>query len=212
MTSAVNAGVITAGDSIRFFDKEGSTGGGEFGVAELPAYNVELFRTFCLEKTEHIDFSKYGFKVVGVTTTAYDGSVGPAGDPLDPMTAYLYTAFVKHTLVSGYDYTAGTAQHIADANALQHAIWFIEQEPGVAPLAGKALAFYNEAVAAGWKTLGDVRVLNLEWNAPGDPFTKRQYAEGTKAQDVLYIVPEPSVMILLGLGLVGIGVSRRRRS
>ena len=156
-------------------------------------------------------FSKYGFKVVGVTTTAFNGSVGPAGDPLDPLTAYLYTGFINHTLVTPYDYTPGSAQHIADANALQTAIWYIEQEPAVV-LSGKALAFYNEAVLAGWKTVGDVRVLNLEWNAPGDPFTHRQFPAGTKAQDVLYIVPEPSVLILLGLGLVGIGISRRRLS
>jgi len=195
--SVLNAGpIIHVGDSLRFYNQEGNVGGGEFGVAILPD-NTELFRTFCLERTEAISFDKNGLIVAGITDTVQLGSTG-VGDPLDPKTAYLYDAFLKKTLVTPYDYTPGSAQHVSDANDLQLAIWAIEQEPGVI-LTAKAQAFIDEATAAGWTSTGSVSALNM------------MTPSGAFAQDVLYVIPEPSVMILMGLGLVGIGIARRRR-
>jgi hypothetical protein len=41
---------LSVGDTIRFYDREGTTGGGEFGAALAGAVpNPELFRTFCVQ-------------------------------------------------------------------------------------------------------------------------------------------------------------------
>ena len=89
----VDADSIKAGDVIRFFDREGNTGGGEFGVARLPDSNTELFRTFCLQRTEYMDFNAAGFKVITITEYAQLGN-----DRIESQTAYLFTQFRNETL------------------------------------------------------------------------------------------------------------------
>jgi hypothetical protein len=108
-------------------------------------------------------------------------------------------------LVAGYDYTNAT-NRASDANALQKAIWFIEQEDATA-LTGKALTLYNEAAAAvaagSWSGIGDVRILNIETNS------------GVEAQDQLVMtmvsVPLPTGAAMACLGLLGLAGVRRRR-
>jgi len=209
LSAAPSQAGIVVGDYIRFFDREGSTGGGEFGVAELPNANTELFRTFCMQLDEDQDFDPAGFKVVDIS----DHVQGASGnDPLDWRTAYLYTQFSKGTL-SSYDYTPGSAGHVASANALQTAIWAIENEPGIV-VAGQALAWINEAAAAisggSWTGIGNVRVLSLEWT---DGHNKH-FGEGDPAQDVLMMVPEPAsfaVWSLLGASCLVAGYRKRRQ-
>lgn len=202
--SVCQAGIST-GDTIRFTNREGSTGGGEFGVAELPNANTELFRTFCLQVNEYLDFSPIGFKVVDIS----DHAQGYSDDPLDARTAYLYTQFRNGTL-SNYNYTPSSAAHVASADALQKAFWAIEGETGSAT--GQALTWINEAAAAisggAWSGLGNVRVLNIEWTFRSEG----QFPEGTPAQDVLTIVPEPaSFTVWCVLGMAGLAAWRRRR-
>lgn len=195
---------ISVGDSIRFTNREGNTGGGEFGVAELPNANTELFRTFCLQVNEYLDFSPLGFKVVDIS----DRAQGYADDPLDARTAYLYTQFSKGTL-SGYDYSPNTSGHAASADALQRAFWAIENETG--PASGQALAWINEAALAissgAWSGLGNVRVLSIAWIDRHDEGRE----PGTPGQDVLMMVPEPaSFMVWSLLGVAGLVAYRRR--
>jgi hypothetical protein len=82
-------------------------------------------------------------------------------------------------------------------------MWFIEQESAT-PLLGKSLLFYTEAntaVTTGlWTGLGDVRVLNL-YTLDGNV--------RTNYQDVLVMVPAPSALALMGVGVLVAG--RRRR-
>lgn len=153
------------------------------------------FQSFCLEFNEHIGIPSIVYAVISTSGPTGSQAVkggAPVADPLDPMTAYLYTRFAKGVL-NGYDYVAGSGRE-ASAKALQNAIWFIEGEVGSLDL-GLATQFYNDAVAAGWTTIGNVRVLNLYANA--------DYT-GLK-QDQLYLVPAPAAvgLGLLGLGLVG---------
>ena len=128
------------------------------------------------------------------------------GDPLDPKTAYLFTQFSNGTL-KNYRFTGTQAQRQADAGQLQNAIWYIEQEIGYGPpqktpvqalgAGSKGLAWYNEAVAAGWTGVGDVRVLNLYKS-----YTGATGAVGGLAQDIL-VIPAPAA---IGLGLIGLGL------
>jgi hypothetical protein len=135
------------------------------------------------------------------TNAAYAGGAnGGFDDPLDARTAYLYHHFINRTLLTPYDYLVDANRQL-DADAMQKAIWFIEQDDAT-PLIGKALDFYNEANTAvntgAWTGLGDVRVLQL--------YTLNGVR--TDYQDQLVIIPAPAAVALLG---TAIAVPRRRR-
>lgn len=187
----------------------GAQGGGEFNINIVGKGGAVDFITFCLETNEHISYS--GTFVVGAITDAAvnggsGGSVfGPYNggtvvglhDSLDPRTAYLYTMFTNGTL-AGFNYTGPDAA--ADANELQSAIWFIEQELPPYGVTNGWVTLANNAISSGaWSGLGDVRAINL------------QTLDGGNAQDLLTRVPEPSMMLLFGSGMLGLAFAARKR-
>jgi hypothetical protein len=212
---------------IQFFDSYGSTGGGEFrcepqaDFAFVPLATgtpfqfgnpagAPKFESFCVEKYEGIDFGVTYDADLNTVTTSSDshyagGALGGFNDPLDARTAYLYTHFIQMNLLTPYDYV-NEGPRIDDANALQTAIWFIEQEDPT-PLFGKALDFYNEAnnavTSGAWTGLGNVRILNIYTNSAR-----------VDHQDELVMVPGaflPSPASLSGLALAGAAMAMRRR-
>jgi hypothetical protein len=215
-------------------DSYGSTGGGEFvwKIVENSAdfyhpYAVgDTFISFCLEYNEYIAVGNVYNATIG--TAALSGGRGGSvngKDPLDERTAYLFTQFTNQTLI-GYnfaDVTPGssgyTVTRSGSANALQQAIWWIEQEFALEgrngatrtesvvgsgdqfALAKSYVSLADHAVSSGaWSGLGLVRVMTLTT------------LSGGKAQDQLIIVPLPPA-VLAGAGLLGlVGFTRRRRA
>lgn len=197
------------------------------------------FETFCLERHETLQ-SPIGalsqqsgalsykaqvrtYTQADANNASYSGNAhGGAQDSLNYMTAFLYTNFINGTL-AGYDLNNAT-NRVTDANELQKAIWYIENESefnsnnGVydandlalaqSNLSGEAEDFYELAHAAvfggSWGfTLGNVRVLNL-------------YTASTRIdyQSQLIMIPLPggSGMATAGLAcLFGVGYIRRRK-
>jgi hypothetical protein len=195
-------------------------GGINYDDVSLPVGSA--FLSFCMEENETVSGSDTNYWVVVNTSAVLGNSGGYAGgnplynplldpdndgtdskgqrttgDPLDPKTAYLFTQFSEGTL-SNYRYTGTVSQRKADAAELQKAMYYIEGEvPSLGT--GKALTWYNGAVAAGWTDVGSVRVLNLY-----SGYNATTGVVSGLCQDIL-VIPAPAAILLgaLGLGLVG---------
>jgi hypothetical protein len=208
---------IQVGDTIRFQNGPGSPGG-EFGIAHAASPTITEFLTFCVEKNEYINFSS-DFYVESIETFANNGGVGGATgnqDPVDARTAWLYYNFRNQTLAN---YTFGDVNNFSSnredsANALQNAVWFLENEQDSA---GSGAAFVAAANAE-WNeyinnaltysgnmldAINSVRIMNLRWGN----------ATGQFAQSQLFMTPEPgTITIWAGLGLLGVFGYRRSKS
>lgn len=213
---------LGVGDRIRFTDQVGSTGGGEFGVHRKDQANpfagntesAELFRTFCLERNEFIDFHKNGFIIESISQAAEDGGVGgPAPDPISAETAWLFYNFTLGTL-SGY------LGDVTSANNLQNAIWGFEEEIAL-NLANPFVIAANAASAADKAAaLARTFVLNILWASDRGNFdgvyegpTPGTLTPGDRAQSMLYVIPEASTIAVWSvLSMVGIGVAYRNRA
>ncbi|OPY12506.1 MAG: hypothetical protein A4E69_02174 [Syntrophus sp. PtaB.Bin138] len=185
---------------VSFTDGVGDGGGGMFGVWNADT-NKYLFDTYCLEKNEFVNFGKhYDFTV---DEEAYAGGIGGGSpDPLGFDTAFLYNAFRTDALnLLGMDVT-----NAGDVTAFQYAIWFLEEEVASIPTTyqGKANSYLALATAAGWTDIGNVRVLNITYQ------DARQNTVLAQSMLTLLPVPEPSLLILLGLGMFGVGVASRK--
>lgn len=195
------------GDLIAFSDGPGASPGGEF-IATKSGAGGYSFRTFCVEGTEYIMTNGTLFEIGSITDTAIMGSLPPNGDPLNYETAYLFTKFSYHAL-SNFIYDNGVGENLS-ATQLQIAIWAFEEEEGytVANVlanypTSQAAAWIKEAQNAGWTSIGNVRVLNMLWTYNA--------GYGERAQDILVMVPEPGILILLGIALSAVGLASRRR-
>ena len=144
------------------------------------------YETFCVEIDEGIGLDTYEAFVN--TKAIAGGSGGGSPDPLDPETAWIYETYL-------YSNPFGWS-----AEDVQLAIWVQEDEIISAPEYPNWPNVTDILSAAqNAQGIGDVRILNL-WTPIGGC---KQYP----VQDVLFVIPEPATMILLGFG----GLMLRRK-
>lgn len=196
---------IEVGDSVKFQNGTyGTTAGGEFNIIDA-ANGDFLFKTFCLEYSEHLNYSST-FIVDSISDTAYgggyeDGVPAVDGDPISDETKWLYWNFVTGGLEIATDYTYSDS----GINALQRAIWYLEGEIAslTDSLAEALIDAAGVAIAAG-DSLGNVKVMNVSFENGG-------LAQSQLVADVAP-VPEPSTLLLMSAGGGLLWLVRRRKA
>lgn len=184
-------------------------------------YGNTAFQTFCLEKSETIaGNTTYS---ATLSNAAIRGGVGGSGtaDPISIGSARLYYEFAKGKFTGLgsmplYNYLATNATEVAarkaSANALQQTIWWLEGEITDQPLnifTSYILGAYtteDERIAAVTAARADnsqfslFPVMALNLSKEGDLYSQSQFV----------VTPIPASIWLIGTGLVGLAVIRRR--
>jgi hypothetical protein len=192
--------------------------GGEFTAAVT---GLGTFQTFCIEYNEEFyPWSTYNYKqntgavAGGLGVDATDPNTGLPMDNISIGTAWLYSQFRAGTLANYFSGTVSVQNQ--NAGNLQVAIWYLENEVNSLTFNGaNGTAFFNAAIA-GTSTDGttvfndsngayNVIALNL---FTGGADTSDN--PGSRAQDQLAIVPEPTTMIAGALLLLPFGASTLR--
>jgi len=167
--------------------RDGSYNGGPFTIEINPPAG-QVYTTFCLERNE---FFTPGATYYGtIDDNAIKGGLkGGPNDPLDPLSEWLYANRLADSLTTA-----------AKSRAMQEAIWYIEEEIDILP-AGQATTYYNLAVDANPSDISWIKVLNIY-----------HYVGTTKVDDQSMIipVPEPGILILLGIAMSAIGMASWR--
>lgn len=158
------------------------------------------WQSFCLEINSGIpEFSYVG----GLSNYAIPGGAGGVtslGDPISDFTAWLYASSQLDTLF-GYDGSN------TEAYDLQNLIWFEEEELSTEAIyldIAQVTQWRDLFALSGWQNNGRVQVVNLY----ADQLFK------LPAQDQLILtpaVPEPSTLLLLGIGLLWASAIGRKR-
>jgi hypothetical protein len=161
------------------------------------------FYTFCLEKTEYLNLNGTYYGTVDPIVIYGGGDINNS-DPLNINTRKLYDYTLDNWAALIADPQA--AQKLTD---IQIAIWAYQGETG--PPSPGSNWYYDNAPSF---TLDrSIMVLNL-WtgDVQGDePFIGNADAFRKKAQSQLIEVPEPGILILLGIGLSSVAFLARRK-
>ena len=175
------------------------------------------FQTFCIERNENAASPSYF--VVGSSAIG-GGNGGPSPDPISQGTAWLYSQFAQGLLNvpqvpavtgPGNYFSAAPPSRVSEAEALQNAIWALEEET---PQFGSVTSLNNAYYAAAVAMFGANATANASVGQFG-VYVLNNYSNQdrtTKAQDFLYYhVPDGgTTSLLLGTALAGLGLIRRR--
>ncbi len=180
--------------------------GGPFYVDPWPVGGTDGFPTFCIELTE--TFSPGSSYYGSIENAAIFGGGGAVGDkdPVDDRTKVLYSYFLDNPGLDMDNYTA-----------IQLAIWRIEQEVNDSYIGGGynfqnivgatiinlANQYYNNSSGT---PKYDIMALNL-WDKD---YPNGGYESAHKKQSMLIPVPEPGILILLGIAMSAVGLAARR--
>jgi hypothetical protein len=192
---------ISAADSYGFEGGEYNLTHTGLGFTPVGLNSSNPFESFCVERDELLSFDTVNYAALN-TAAVEGGTGGGSPDPLDPKTAYLYSAFVTGTLpLYVYDVSDGGALRSSAADDLQLVMWYIEEESPISWTPGdlsRRDIWYQLATANAGGSIGNVRVLNMYRDAQGTELV----------QDLLVMLPEPSSLGLLLLG--GLLAARRK--
>ena len=204
VAAAMAAPSAFAVSTVTLSDGPGNTGGGEFNATTSANGN---FVTFCLEYSEHIQMGVQYYYQLSTATTANN-------DPISLATAWLYNQFLNGTL-AGYDYTPDIGSEVGhrnSANALQRAIWFLEDETGGNGYGNSAyvLAALLATGVDGKTTAANgaygVKVMNMWQNY--DPITG--FYSGAKQDQIIRVPDGGTTLALLGMSMGFVAFASRR--
>lgn len=204
---------VAVGDTVRMYNNDTAVQYEGHYQADKIGDIAGAFGVFCIELNEYFT-PGVNYKVASISTGANKGGLyGQTStnfDPISKETQWLY----YHFLLKDIKDVTGVAENDYQ---LQLAFWFMENEldnrvsqnatyfdayygaRGITTDAEKYVAAAQLAIDRG-AFLGDVKVMNLI-DASGN------YAQ---SQLIGQPVPEPSTILLVGAGLIGLGFARRR--
>lgn len=202
-----DANVVTLRDwTTGDFATNAPNGGGPFQATTTGTLlGSQAFVTFCLEFNEYFNYNvSYNFSL---SDAAMNGGVsGGNPDPVSDATKWLYYQVATNGYAA-YSPYFGTGAGVGAR--VQEAIWWLEGERTTIQVNSAAVDLANFASTQNWGALYDLGHRVWAMNLTDADFRRAQ--DQLAYTRVPASVPEPGSLMLLGIGILGFGLARRRK-